>query len=107
MSLITADMNCTGRHLVNQSSGWSTNLVIGQRESGDSTTTYLHGIHESGDWSSTCLGRVTNHQIRASTCPTNQKIGLSNLVTGEKPKDCMANDSGHWLANHVIRQPDT
>ena len=95
------------RRVVNHSSGWSTNLVIGQRESGDSTTTNLHGIHESGDWSSACLGRVTNHQIRASTCPTNQKIGLSNLVTGEKPKDCMANDSGHWLANHVIRQPDT
>jgi hypothetical protein len=109
------------RRVVNQSSGWSTNLVIGQRESGDSTTTNLHGIHESGDWSSTCLGRGTNHQIRASTCPTNQMIGLSNLVTGENPSKTKgrngnpfrslvgeSRDSSRPAApNHQIRCPDT
>jgi len=109
------------RRVVNQSSGWSTNLVIGQRESGDSTTNNLHGIHESGDWSPTCLGRLTNHQIRARTCPTNQMIGLTNLVTGENPSETKGRNgkpfrslvgescdwSRHAAPNHQIRCPDT
>jgi hypothetical protein len=72
------------------SGDWSTNLVIGQRESGDSTTNNLHRVHQSGDWSTTCLGRLTNHQMHAHPCPTNQVIGLTNQVTCENPSETNA-----------------